>query len=208
MLKSIPVEVYQLINLKTLIASKCSLQSTYDLSALTKLSYLKLDKNDLEHDKLGNLPISLTKINIEGNHLTHLPPTLLSAFKIITLELSGNRLISLDGIGELVNLLDLYIDDNLLEYLPEEVSLLSKLKKLSAKRNKLTIAPNKPQIIPTSFLVHSMVENIDLEGNQLTKAEVLSLEGMDQFLERRKALKDKNMNGGALQDYSVFGLAN
>lgn len=207
-LKAIPVEVYQLVNLKTLIVSKCSVQNTYDLTALTKLSYLKLDKNDLEHDKLAPLPQSLTKFNIEANHLTHLPPSMLSAFKLITLELSSNRIVSLEGIGELVNLLDLYLDDNMITSLPEEISLLVKLKKLSLKRNKLTIVPNKPQVIPASFLINSTLDNIDLDGNPLNKADVLQLEGMDQFLERRKALKDKNMNGGALQDYSLFGLTN
>jgi Leucine-rich repeat (LRR) protein len=218
-IKAIPIEVFKLINLKTLILTKCSLQRTYDMSMLTKLTTLKLDKNDLESDKIGNIPQSLQKINISYNFLSAVPSSLCNAINITTLELTNNRIISLVGIGSLVSLVDLYIDDNLLVELPEEICLLLRLRKLSAKRNKLvnlrsssSTHPNSTseepyQCIPTLFLTNTTVENLDLEGNvNLTKAELLSFNGMDAFLERRKNLKDKALSGGALMDYTLFGL--
>ncbi len=216
-IKAIPVEVFKLINLKTLIVTKCRLQRTYDMSMLTKLTALKLDKNDLESDKIGSIPQSLQKINMSYNSLSAVPPSLFNAINITTLEITNNRITTLVGIGALVSLIDLYVDDNLLVELPEDICLLLRLRKLSAKRNKLvnSRAPSSThpegdapyQCIPTLFLTNTAVENLDLEGNlQLTKAELLAFEGMDAFLERRKSLKDKALSGGALMDYSLFGL--
>jgi hypothetical protein len=35
---------------------------------------------------------------------------------------------------------------------------------------------------------------------------LLSFEGVDEFLSRRQKLKQKNMQGGGMNDFSVFGL--
>lgn len=208
-LKMIPVQVYQLSNVKTLLANGCSIQYTNSLEALTKLTKLGLDHNILEDDKIGPLPESLITLNLSFNHLNNFPAALHCLVNLISLQLSSNRIESLYGIDMLVSLEEVNLDDNLLEELPESICALTKLKKISLLRNRFTktAVTREGQSIPAGLLENSAVDHIDLMGNVgITRADVMAFKGIDKFLERRQALKEKNFSGGALIETTLFGL--
>ena len=45
-----------------------------------------------------------------------------------------------------------------------------------------------------------------LQVPNLTNKVLLAFDGVDDFLARRQRLKQKNLQGGAMNDFSVFGL--
>lgn len=209
-LKAVPVEVYQLVNLKSLFLTGCNIQYVNNLTSLTSLTKLKLDHNDLEVDKVHEMPISLTTLDLSFNHLSGLPAALNGLLNLIFLNLSHNRIESIYGIDGLPGLNNLVLDDNLLTELPESICVLVKLRKVSLARNRFTKhSPNQPgeQSIPAGLLENSELDHIDLTGNAgLCKADVMAFAGIEHYLKRRQALRDKNFHGGALTDNSLFGL--
>ena len=209
-LKELPSEVSaSMVNLKTLHASRCGIQRISGLSALDKLTVLNLDKNDLESDVIRGLPVSLLRLNLSSNHLSAIPISFRSLLSLTELNLSNNRIESLVGIGELVALVSLNLNDNLLTELPDETNRLVKLKQISLKNNRISknAFSYDGQSIPASFLLQTLVDNIDLGGNPgLTKAQVLEFDGIQAFIERRKKSKDKSFQGGAMTDFNLFGL--
>lgn len=209
-LKAIPVEVYQLVNLKSLFLTGCNLQFTNNLHDMVNLTKLKLDHNDLEVEKVRTLPISLVILDLSFNHLVGIPASLNGLINLLVLNLSNNRIESIYGIDGLLALTHLNLDDNLLVELPESICQLVKLKKLSLARNRFTkhsISRPGDQSIPAALLERSELDHIDLAGNVgLSKAEVMAFAGIEHFLRRRQALSDKNFQGGALADNSLFGL--
>lgn len=208
-LKSLPVEVYSMTNLKTLHASRCGLQRISDLTPLDKLTQLYLDKNDLEIDMIMPLPVSLQKLDLSTNHFSALPPVLPGLMNLTELNLAGNRIQILTGIGGLVSLVNLILDDNAICEVPEEAANLVKLRSISLKNNRITkrAASHDGQSIPAAFFSQTNVDTIDLSGNAgLTKADVMAFEGVDKFIERRKKVKDRSFQGGAMTDFKMFGL--
>lgn len=206
-LKALPVEIITLVNLKTLHVSRCGIQRIADLSLLSKLAVLSLDKNDLE--TVAALPLSLTRLNMASNHIATFPSTLSTLVAVTELNLSSNRLESLAGIGGMAGLVTLNLDGNCLCELPEEAGHLLKLRQISLKNNRFSkkAFTHNGQSIPTSFFIQTLVDTIDLGGNPgLTKAHVLDFEGVQTFVERRKRVKDKTLQGGALTDFNLFGL--
>lgn len=134
MLKTFPNEIFAMTNIKTLIVSRCSMQRIPNMQALDKLTNLTLDNNDLEATGFGQLPISILKLNLSFNHLQTFPVALHTLVEIIELDLGNNRLDTIDGIGNLVNLVVLVLDDNNLKELNREFGALTKLKRLSVKK--------------------------------------------------------------------------
>lgn len=206
--KGLPVELYSMINLKTLHATRCNIQRVSDLSALDKLNLLDLDKNDLEIDVLGHLPVSLLRLNLSNNHFSGLPPSIINLLNLTELNLSGNRIESIEGIGALSSLIIIILDNNQLMEIPMDASNLTKLRQISLKNNrfkKKSIAGL--QSIPALFFTLTNVDNIDLSGNsELLKADLMGFDGVETFIERRKKTKDKSLQGGAITSLDLFGL--
>jgi len=237
-LKTMPREVFSMTNLKSLYLSKCNMQRTFPINNLEKLLHLKLDHNDLEIDlsdgdgldRLAALPLSLLQLDLSFNHYIKLPGALFTLINLVELNLQGNRIISIEGIGHLTNLEDLLLDENCLTEVPDEVALLVKLRSISLKSNRIgkycPLSPQEEQrqasaealsekqlyelqhrqSISAGLFTHTSVVSINLMGNIVKKEEVLSFEGVDVFLQRRKLSKDKSFAGGALTDHSIFGL--
>ena len=206
--KSLAVEIYAMVNLKTLHASRCGIQRISDLSSLDKLAVLNLDRNDLEIDVVTRLPTSLLRLNLSFNHFSTVPPAIRPLTAVTDLNLGHNRIENLLGIGDMIGLVNLNLDDNNICELPEEMCQLVRLRQISLKNNRLSkkAVSHDGQSIPASFLLQTMVDNIDLFGNPLQKAQVLELDGIQAFIERRKKTKDKSFQGGALTEQSIFGL--
>jgi len=209
-LKSVPVEVYGMVNLKSLFISGCGCQYVNNLDTLEHTTKLKLDHNDLEAEKIGTLPPPLVSLNLSFNHLRSLPTAFSALIYLVSLELNNNRIESLNGIELLVSLEEANLDDNLLTDLPESICALTKLKKISLARNRFAKhSASRPweQSIPAGLLQNSALDHIELAGNtDITKADIMSFVGIDKFLERRQALKEKNFSGGALSETGLFGL--
>ncbi len=207
-LKVLPLELYSLINLKTLICNNCNLQSTQDMTTLVRLTTLKLQNNDLEEHTLGPLSQTITHLYLSFNHFKEPPRNIFILPSIIHLDLSGNRLISLEGLEVMVTLVEVNLDDNLLQELPSRLALLVNLKFLSLKMNQIRF--NSPvtqnQSIPKAIFEETQLDKIELKGNPITNREVMNFEGIQSFLERRKLLKERSFQGGGLLDHSLFGL--
>jgi Leucine-rich repeat (LRR) protein len=208
-IKSLPVEVFSLTNLKTMQASRCSLQRIADMTPLDKLQQLDLDQNDLEVDLLGPLPVSLVKLDLATNHFSAVPSSITLLVNLVELNLSFNRIESTFGLGALVQLTDLNLDDNNICELSEDMAALVKLRRISLQNNRIVknAFSRDGQSIPVEFLVQTAVDTINLTGNKgLRKAEVMNFDGIEAFMERRKKIKDKQFQGGALTDMNLFGI--
>lgn len=208
--KILPVEIYTMINLKILHASRCNIQRLSDLTPLDKLIQLDLDNNDLDVDVINSLPLSLLRVDLSKNHFIGLPLSVLTLINLTELNLSCNRIKSLIGIGTLVSLITLLLDDNQITEIPEEACNLVKLKNISLKNNnilKKSLTNNEKQSIPLSFFQLTKIENMDLKGNMnINKSMISGFEGIEFFIERRKKSKDKSIQGGAMTTLDLFGL--
>lgn len=215
--RSIPRKIVALQRLKVFLASRCCIQQIPNINALPRLKKCSLNYNDLEECSLGILPQSLTILDLNHNHFVSIPANLSNLINLTELDLSANRLSSTVGLGRLFNLRKLSLDDNILVEISGDCGLLLKLQILSIKNNKLASVP-KPvntdatpttaiQCIPESVFANTAVIKIELGGNVgLIRSDVMNFEGVDAFLERRKGTQDKNLQGGALMDLSLFGI--
>ena len=207
-----PIELIQLHELKTLILTNCLLNEL-DLGHFPQLNKLIINSNLLTENNILSLPASLACCNISNNRLVNIPLAFFGLVTLVELDLSSNRLTDVHGIGHLQYIVLLNLDDNLITTISSDIGLLTKLKCLSLQRNKLRAVNNNTHnkelepTFPSSLFVNTSVETIMLQGNdELSSRFVLSLDGIDSFLERRKKLKDKNFQGGAIVDFSLFGL--
>jgi len=209
-LKGLPAEVSNLLNLKTLIANRCSIQRIHDhdMHHFQKLTILRLQNNDLENDTLHRLPPSLQHLTLSSNHFHQLPTTLYSLVHLISLDMRHNRLESIYGIEQLVNLRELILDNNSLTELPDSLILLTKLHTLSLTHNQIQKISSQTEVqsIPKAIFAMQSLEVMILTGNPLQREEIMTFEGIEEFLIKRKLLKDKLIHGGGMTDFSLFGL--
>ena len=231
-MKVLPSEFVLFSTLKNLNLSRCYLQRGRDLRSLSMLKVIKLDQNDFEATTLPLFPESLIKADISSNHLITFPSeSFQGLLKLVELKLCKNRLLTLEGISVLVNLEVLLLDDNRLTFLSEELGLLSNLYQLSVKRNCIGKTYNPEDTIDSStsktnsnggekqaeksgdeqsvapeVFTDTRLVTLNLSGNYVTTDELLEFDGVEDFIVRRKRLKDKLLTGGAMTDYSLFGM--
>lgn len=223
-LPHLPVEIYAMQNLKYVICftytnfvnsfrklkcNHCQLENLYSaISNNGNLSHIEAEHNKLGQGLIGELPPSITHLSLAHNQFTCIHPSLHSSLNLLVLDLSGNQIQSLQGIAMVISLTDLCLDDNLISEIPEEVSSLSKLKRISLKRNRIgsKAVTFDGQSIHEKVFTDSNIESIDLEGNPIKKSTITNFNGVEAFLERRKKLKEKNLMMGASTDLELFGL--
>ena len=211
-LKYLPREILSMSNLKTLNASRCNIQRTYDMSSLPRLTTLNMDQNDLEETTLAQLPSTLIKLNIYNNHLINLPPydILSNLINLIDINISGNRLTNCNGIGILINIITINFDNNNITEISIDIGNCIKLKSISLRNNQLSGKNNNSteQSIPEILFTDTQLDNIILSGNKMLSKSMLynNFKGIDVFIERRKKSKDRNLAGGAASDSdNIFG---
>ncbi|XP_069493496.1 leucine-rich repeat protein 1 [Ambystoma mexicanum] len=154
------------------------LQTSYCKLARVDMRMLclkKLRKLDLSHNHIKKLPatigdlVCLQELNLHNNHLESFPVALCMSTlqkSLQCLDLSQNKIKALPiQFCLLQELVHLKLDDNELIRFPFKVGLLSKLRFLSAARNKLPF-------LPASFKKLSL-ESLDLFGNEFEQANPL-----------------------------------
>ena len=132
--------------------------------------------------------------------------------RLEALDLSHNDLASIPtSIAALKALTSINLDNNNIVSLPEEVGELKMLKSLSLKYNKIQVhttrfSEQNPQPLPAALFTSTAIIDLNLTGNSMTNTELNEFEGFSDFLERRQAVKSKNLYGGAMTDLSACGL--
>jgi Leucine-rich repeat (LRR) protein len=176
----------------------------------------KLSPDPVKHASVdplpSQLPVSLKQLKLDRNYLTSVPTPIVQLVKLEKLDLSNNELAALpEEICLLQVLNELLLDNNLIVGLPESMGLLKQLKTLSLKYNQISVtlvafSETNPQPIPKSLLADTPLIILNLHGNPLTNSQLNEFEGFPAFLERRKAIKSKDLYGGALTNLETCGL--
>ena len=133
-------------------------------------------------DKLKTLHLNSNVIQILPlGFLSHLP-------FLIDLNLSNNRLTSLEGSGLELNtkLQILDVSSNLLKSLPDCLSTCSQLKILKASSNQITKLG-----WPPSLLSSTRLSGVYLEKNPISRNEFMEVKGYEVYAERRKGRVDQ-----------------
>jgi len=139
---------------------------------------------------------NLTKLYLDNNSLTFLPPEISELKNLSELSLLHNRIITLPHeISGLKNLTKLYLGNNQLKSLPPEISELKNLSKIHLDNNKLTSLP--PEILELNLDIQlagfSMVNVISLKGNPLENPPIEILkQGREAVINYFKSLEDGN----------------
>jgi Leucine-rich repeat (LRR) protein len=225
-LSRIPREVLELTRLRSLVLSGNNLASLPDLTLMKSLRTLRLDDN-----KLSSLPSmagldSLTELSCSGNQIgpggdcvSDLPASiktlilgrnLLAQFptstrngglpSLQTLNLEKNAITDIPELN-LPELLELNLDSNRVTHVGAVIVAMKKLRTLSMRHNKIG-----PASLASELFLETPVSVLNLEGNPLTKKDLLDCDGIQSFLDRRKELKDRNLMGGAFVSLSVCGI--
>lgn len=218
-------------NLRAIDLSKCNLKRLPAAigTKLLKIQVLKLSDNseleslpfDLASCKelrkvdctncsrlasLEVLPKGVEELELGGCALRGLVehPALPLSVQLAKLNLSRN--IGITGFGRafgfeiLENLVELDLSFTSLEEVPEEIGYLKSLLVLKLEGTRVSS-------LPSSLFTKTPVSRIELRGAQMTKDQFLALEGVGEFMKRRKARLDREIAGGVIStDRSVCGL--
>jgi Leucine-rich repeat (LRR) protein len=124
---------------------------------------------------------------------------------VLMADLSFNQITALGptfGYEGLPELEELNLDNNLLETLPPALALLPRLVCLKVRHNKLTN-------VPSELLAEGpMLARLQLDGNPMTKAQVMNTPGFAVFDKRRKQRVSKGISAGIHADLNLCGLEN
>lgn len=224
-LKTLSVDIIKMKNLKSLNmeGNKLTPGTLAPIAQLANLQHLQVGNNLLGRPTVeakdatplpSQLPKGLKTLNLSSNYLSSIPPSIVSNHltKLDKLDLSCNQLASIPvEISNLKNLSDLNLDDNSIVSLPEAIGMLSKLKVLSLRNNHISVhsttwSDKNPQPLPQSLFTDTPIIDLNLHGNPMTSTQLNSMEGYDDFLERRQKVKTNALLGGALTNLDVCGL--
>ena len=144
----------------------------------------------------------LKEIDLSSNVIVGLTSSMFAVMQNLErLDLSNNHLEMIDpSIGTLMKLVHLNLRKNRLVALPPELGACKGLQTVLAANNML-------ETVPTELLENGALSNMRLEGNRMIKSQFLAIEGVEEFMERRKARLNREIHGGMHgTDRSVCGL--
>eukprot|EP00639_Heterosigma_akashiwo_P028911 CAMPEP_0194666042 /NCGR_PEP_ID=MMETSP0295-20121207/2477_1 /TAXON_ID=39354 /ORGANISM="Heterosigma akashiwo, Strain CCMP2393" /LENGTH=119 /DNA_ID=CAMNT_0039548211 /DNA_START=106 /DNA_END=465 /DNA_ORIENTATION=+ len=94
------------------------------------------------------------------------------------------------------SLSELVLDDNAIETISADIIHFFSLKAVSLKRNRFRAKTGTgQQSIAKEVFTETDIETLHLDGNPLTRGELLEMDGFQVFLERRKRMKQKKAAG-------------
>lgn len=143
-LRTLPREIFDLSNLRTLDASSCALEDLPEnLQNCHTLEVLRLSENQLSHLPEIEGCVNLHELEIDTNRLRALPDGITRCSNLIRLEASCNELAELPpDMGRLRRLQSLALGQNELKSLPPEIFDLPDLRALDASSCRLTELPS------------------------------------------------------------------
>lgn len=181
----------------------------FEYSSLEEITSINMSGMDLNNnlDFLQYMP-NLEYLILENCKLEQLPDWFGMLSNLTYLSLNENNLTTLpDSFGNL-NLSKLFIDTNLIEYLPETFTSLSWLESLSITGSKLKYLPdqfgnlsylkeldlrsNELEILPNSFTYLNHLEKVLLDFNQLTS--------LPNDMENMQSLKHLSLSDNQIVD--------
>ena len=164
-IKSLPVEIGRLTNLKVLDLSENQLKSVpKELGRLTNLRKLRLYGNKLTSvpKELGRL-INLTELDLGGNPQNKIPVEIGKLINLVKLNIGYTQRTNVPTeILNLTGLVELGLAGNCIEELPKEISKMSSLERLYLYKNKF-------KEFPLEILKLENLNIITLNHNQLRK---------------------------------------
>eukprot|EP00812_Abedinium_dasypus_P012522 NODE_6035_length_534_cov_169.916493.p1 GENE.NODE_6035_length_534_cov_169.916493~~NODE_6035_length_534_cov_169.916493.p1 ORF type:complete len:142 (+),score=44.32 NODE_6035_length_534_cov_169.916493:3-428(+) len=127
----------------------------------------------------GKLAGSLAELNLAGNAINTLPPSLAGLRCLVQLDLSRNEL----------------------REIPESLGALSKLQFLEASNNSL-------KGVPAALFQRTSLVDLMLRGNPIDRLKLQETPGFTAFLERRKSRIDAKIDSHVVGtiDLAVCGL--
>lgn len=142
-LESLPESISQLSNLRTLnlYNNKFAILPSV-ISKLVNLTTLHLENNNLESlpDEFSQLS-ELYSLDLSDNKFKEIPKCLGKMPKLRYLKFGGNPCTNVSGFCQLTSLVQLSLDGNGLETLPDEFSQLSGLQEVNLSNNKFKEIP-------------------------------------------------------------------
>lgn len=214
--------LFELVDLNFLRISQTCLQSLHPkIQQLSgKLTSLVLNKNRLTElpDEVGKLS-HLKLLDLSGNALGSLNPSVCQLTELLTLNLCQNELEALPDLAGLTNLHELLLTSNKLTSLPVGLAGLEHLATIQADHNQLALLPedidrismlkvlnmadNALTELPPGLVTLDKLKVLDLRGNKFSDRRLLKLANVDQTQPKGvfkflKPLYDKQKSSGGL----------
>ncbi len=197
-LKSIPVSILELVNLKSLYLTDNLLDAIdLDLSTLTHLELIDLSGNLFKEIPVAQLRHckSLKALNFRRNNLKELNSDLSQLIRLRALDLGENEITQISKLIKLPGIQFLRLDENRLSEFPEALADMRILRELSLENNMIE------NLSPAIMSKFTKLKKLNLSKNPLSDLNSL------KYLSRLTQLR---LNGISLNKedlYAVFSLA-
>lgn len=205
------------------------------LKYISCLKILILSKNEFDNFPVClfnlNLNSTIKKIDLSFNNISIIPDNISNIKSLEELNLSNNK-ITYNGMSlDISNLDKLSIFDmsfNLLDVFPEFLLKNKKLEVLlinnnnisfdkkcydentwihnNSNLNNLDLSYNNIKYLPSFILKHSNVSILNLKGNLITYNDLKEINGYQDFLKRRKDVKDKGFCNNLDINFDICGI--
>ena len=169
-LKELPTIVFTIENIKYLNLAE---NQIHEINGHHFENLLNIEKVDISYNQITTIPSEkieypkCTNLSIKGNRLQKFPTAVSDAHSLEILDLSENRISSIedDAFDGLENLIELDLSYNELHYLPTSIGKLTKLKRLNISGNKITT-------LPMEFENLTSLEFLGVESNPIERVPV------------------------------------
>lgn len=189
LLKELPTIVFTIENIKYLNLSDNQIR---EIKGHYFSNLLDIEKVDLSYNQISSLPVEKIEypkcksLNIKGNKLEKFPTAISDAYTLEKLDLSENKIGSIDddAFDNLENLIELDLSFNELNYLPTSIGKLTKLKRLNLSGNKISS-------LPKEFENLTSLEFLDFDSNPIGRVPVeISSQGVSGIINYYLSLGD------------------
>ncbi|TNV78839.1 hypothetical protein FGO68_gene15172 [Halteria grandinella] len=169
---------------------------------MLNLSQCKL-KGDCIPKEVGNAKL-LREMDLSDNQITSVPLEIQGCIKLNILTLSGNQLKDVSVLFKVPALEYLYVSKNQLSsiYTGDE----SSLEWSECPLKVLDMEANQIAHIPSQLLKASRIHNLNLKGNLIKRAQLMKMEGLEEYQARRKIKMDLVVNNNLDVDQNICGL--
>ncbi len=199
-LTKIPEEIFLLPNIKSVTIQKTqAIEFPTNFSENTSITELNIEYNKIVAlpDNIHELFPNLSSLKAAHNKITRVPEEI-QQIKLVTLDLSYNKVKSFPKLPS--SLIHLKLSNNLIKFLPKEISFLQKLQDLECASNRFTSFPeeiaslkqlrlinfdnNKIAEIPESISSLTELFYLSLASNKITSIPraLMNLKKLDRLI--------------------------